>query len=428
MMFLNGALAARVFLSFAAGYLLSYAFRSINAVIAPSLLADLGLSNADLGLLSAAYFLSFACLQLPLGIWLDKYGPRKIEAALLLVAALGAAIFASSTSLAGLWLGRALIGIGVSACLMAPYKAFRIWYAPEQQAQLASWMLVAGSAGALLSTVPVSAALPFIGWRGVFWIMAGMVVLAATMIFIVLKRAEEAHAKSRSPTDPQPDAGNIGYGHIFRNAYFRRLALLGLVCSGSFSAMHTLWAGPWMVTVLGISRPQTAQILFAFNLCMMLSYVALSWWAPRQIFREGRPGAPATRAIAIGLLGAIIVQTAIVTLHAGWAWIFWIPFAVFITVTTVVQTSVSLSFPTALAGRANSAYNLMVFIGIFTVQWGIGVLIDTFEGFGANSSTAMRAAFAVCIALQAAALIAFLLNPAQPAHAAHAAHAQSEQI
>jgi hypothetical protein len=94
----------------------------------------------------------------------------------------------------------------------------------------------------------------------------------------------------------------------------------------------------------------------------------------------------------------------------------------------VVQTSVSLSFPTALAGRANSAYNLMVFIGIFTVQWGIGVLIDTFEGFGANSSTAMRAAFAVCIALQAAALIAFLLNPAQPAHAAHAAHAQSEQI
>jgi predicted MFS family arabinose efflux permease len=413
-MFLSGALATRVFLSFAAGYLLSYAFRSVNAVIAPSLLADLGLSNADLGLLSAAYFLSFACLQLPLGIWLDKYGPRKIEAALLLLAAVGAAIFATSTSLAGLWLGRALIGIGVSACLMAPYKAFRIWYAPERQAQLASWMLMAGAAGALLSTVPVSAALSVVGWRGVFWIMGAMVVLAAAAIFFLLRQAEEAHEKSRPQADLPPDAGNSSYGHIFRNAYFRRLALLGLVSTGSFSAIHTLWAGPWMVTVLGMSKQQTAEILFVSNLCMMLGYLALSWWAPRHVFREGRPGSMATRAIAIGLLGAIIVQTAMVTMNAGWAWILWIAFAVFITVSTLIQTSVSLSFPTASAGRANSAYNLMVFIGIFTVQWGIGVLIDTFEGLGATSSTAMRASFAVCIALQAAALVAFLLNGATP--------------
>ncbi len=164
---LSGALAARVFLCFASAYLLSYAFRSINAVIAPALTADVGLSNADLGLLSSAYFLTFAALQLPLGIWLDKYGPRKTEAALLLFAAAGAAIFATSTNLAGLWLGRALIGVGVSACLMAAYKAYRQWFAPEQQSQLASLMLVAGTSGALLATVPVSAAMPAFGWRGV---------------------------------------------------------------------------------------------------------------------------------------------------------------------------------------------------------------------------------------------------------------------
>ena len=143
--FLDGTLALRVFLCFAGGYFLSYAFRSINAVIAPALLAELGLSNADLGLLSSAYFISFASLQLPLGIWLDKYGPRKTESALLLIAAAGAAIFASSSTLAGLWLGRALIGAGVSSCLMAPLKAYRLWYAPERQGQLSSWMLVAGT-------------------------------------------------------------------------------------------------------------------------------------------------------------------------------------------------------------------------------------------------------------------------------------------
>src|SRR4051812_13533836 len=100
---LRGRPAVIVFLSFAAGYFLSYVLRSINAAIAPALMADLGLSHADLGMLSSAYFITFACLQLPLGIWLDKYGSRRTESALLLIAALGAAIFATSTSLAGLW-------------------------------------------------------------------------------------------------------------------------------------------------------------------------------------------------------------------------------------------------------------------------------------------------------------------------------------
>jgi MFS family permease len=412
MPFLTGVLAVRIFLCFAAGYLLSYAFRSVNAVIAPSLLADLGISNADLGLLSAAYFFSFGCLQLPLGIWLDKYGARKIEATLLLFAAAGAAIFAMSTSLAGLWLGRALIGIGVSACLMAPYKAFRVWYAPQRQAQLASWMLMAGSAGALLSTVPVSAALPAVGWRGVFWIMGALVLLVAAAIFFLVKEAEDKHAEN--PTHAPADEGKSGYRHIFGAAYFRRMALVGLVGTGSFSALHTLWAGPWMVTVLGMSNEQTARILFLFNLCTMLTYFAVAWWAPRYVFRNGKQGPTVTRAIAIGLSGGILLQTVMLCTTASWSWVLWTGFAVFVTVAALVQTSVSLSFPTASVGRANSAYNLMVFIGVFAIQWGIGVLIDVFEQMGASPSTAMRAAFGVCVALQAASLLAFLLNRAQP--------------
>ena len=134
--YLHGRLGMRVVMVFAAAYFLSYAFRAINAVIAPALMADLQLSNADLGLLSSAYFAGFACLQLPLGVWLDKYGPRRTESALLAFAALGAAIFASSDTLLGVWIGRALIGVGVSACLMAAFKAFRVWYPPERQSQL----------------------------------------------------------------------------------------------------------------------------------------------------------------------------------------------------------------------------------------------------------------------------------------------------
>lgn len=419
MTYLKGALAVRVYLCFAAAYLLSYAFRSVNAVIAPALQDDAGLSNSDLGLLSAAYFLTFACMQLPLGIWLDKHGPRRVEAVLLLFAAAGAAVFAMSSSLVGLWLGRALIGIGVSACLMAAYKAYRLWFPPEKQSQMASLMLVAGTAGALTSTVPVSAAMPLIGWRGVFWIMGALVILAAAAIFFMLKKVEAEHP---APLPRPAAAASValqsgqhgGYASIFGNPYFRRMGLLAMINSGSFNALQTLWAGPWMMTVLGMSREQTAQILFTFNLCLMLSYLSLSWWAPRYISHDGKRGWPLTRVIALGLSGAIAIQGMMLLISAPWAWVLWILLTAFITVTTLAQTSVSLSFPSALAGRANSAYNLLIFTGAFVMQWGIGLLIDMFKMTGLSSSDSMRSALALCVALQTASLIAFLMNRARP--------------
>jgi MFS family permease len=417
MRFLSGALAVRVFLCFASAYFLSYAFRSINAVIAPALMDDVGLSAADLGLLSSAYFLTFAALQLPLGIWLDKYGPRRTETALLIFAAAGAALFAASDSLSGLWLGRALIGIGVSACLMAPFKAYRLWFAPERQAQLASWMLVAGTSGALASTVPVNAALPSIGWRGVFWIMSGMILLCATAIFFLLRKVEITHPAPQVPAASGANVEAPGYLQVFRHPYFRRVAVLGVINHGSFIALQTLWAGPWMNTVLGMDKNQTAQILFIFNLCLMLTYLCLAWWAPRKVSQDGSRGWPVIRAIIVGLIGTVLTQVAIVFITASWAWMLWLPFAFFVTVTTLVQTSVSLSFPSALAGRANSAFNFLLFVGAFIVQWGIGLLIDLLQSMGASPPDAMRGAFGICLLCQVATLIGFIANRSQPQQA-----------
>ncbi len=405
-------LAIRVFLSFASGYFLSYAFRSVNAVIAPALLDEIRLTNADLGLLSSAYFISFACMQLPLGIWLDKYGSRRTESALLLFAAAGAAIFACSSSLPGLWIGRALIGAGVSACLMAPIKAYRQWFAPERQSQLASWMLVAGTSGALAATVPVNAALPLIGWRGVFRIMSVMILASAAAIFFLLKKMETAHP----PSAPHA-ASTGGYAQVFGSPFFHRMALLGTVNHGSFVALQTLWAGPWMITVLGMDKAHTARILFMFNLSLLLAYLVMSWWAPRHVARHGQVaarGVPVMRVIAVGLSGAILAQAGMLMTSASWSWVFWIMMAVCITVATLVQTEVSLSFPVALTGRANTAYNLLLFVGAFVVQWGVGLLIDLFKSHGASPADAMRLAFALCVACQALSLAIFLMKRTTP--------------
>lgn len=424
--YLGRTFAARVFSCFAAAYLLSYAFRAINAVIAPALMADLELSNSDLGLLSSAYFMSFASLQLPLGVWLDKYGARRTESVLLLFAAAGAAIFAMSSSLTWLWIGRALIGVGVSACLMAPLKAYRQWYAPERQSQLMSWMLVAGTSGVLATTVPVAAALPVIGWRGVFWIMAAMIVLAAAAIFFLLqpveKKMEASADAAQDTTVPHEEPGvagrrKDGYATIFGSPFFRRLAPVGLINQGTFIALQTLWAGPWMVTVLGMSVERTSQILFMFNLSLLLSYLWLSWWAPRHVSYGGVRGWPVLKVVAVGLSGAILVQGVMLMTSHPLSWLLWIALAAFVSLGMLVATYVSLSFPPSLAGRANSAYNLLLFIGAFVAQWGIGILIDMFQRNGASPADAMRAALGVSLVLQLASLIVFVMNRAKPERA-----------
>lgn len=401
---LRGARAARVFISFALGYLLSYALRAINAVIAPSLVSELGLSNADLGLLSSAYFVSFGCMQLPLGIWLDRYGSRRTESALLLIAAAGAVVFATSSSLTGLWIGRALIGIGVSACLMAAFKAYRQWFALDRQSQLASWMLVAGTAGALTATLPVTMALPLIGWRGIFWVVAALLLAVSAAIFFLLRDVEKCfgdHAALQT--------GRGGYGSVFGSAYFWRLGVPGLVIHGIFFALQTLWAGPWMMTVLGKSQQQTGEILFVFNLVLMFAYLALGWSAPRLLAR----GWNTHRIIGIGLAGMLLAQALILVMDAPMAWTLWLVFALFVPVTTLVQANVGLSFPAELAGRANSAYNLMLFIGAFGTQWGFGVAVDAFKSGGASPADAFRMTFAIAVGLQLAAAAYFALSRAQ---------------
>lgn len=416
--YLQGRTATRVVLVFGLAYFLSYAMRAINAVIAPALSADLQLSNADLGLLSAAYFLGFGMMQLPIGVWLDRHGPRRTESALLLFGAVGAAIFACSHTLLGVWVGRALIGVGVSSCLMAAFKAFRVWYPAERQSQLGSWMLVIGTSGALSATVPVAMLLPLIGWRNIFFGVAGALLLAAWVLFSRLRDVEQAmsaaHTKPASSTTAADAAASTsasdepGYAAIFSDPYFRRMALLGAVHQGGFMALQSLWAGPWMMTVLGMSIEQTSHVLFLFNLSLLIAYLGLSWWAPRYVAYGQRRGLPALRVVAIGLSLSVLLQGLMVLLPYPQSWWLWVPFAVVITVTTLGQTHVSLAFPTALVGRANSAFNLTLFVGAFSLQWGIGLLLDWFVALGWRNADAMRMAFACYVLLQVFTLWQFL--------------------
>jgi sugar phosphate permease len=140
-------LIAFVFLPVAVGYYLSYLFRTINGLISSVLTSKLALGAADLGLLTSVYFLTFAAAQIPVGALLDRYGPRRVQAALLLIAALGAALFGAAQTFRALVLARAMIGVGVAAALTAGLKAIVLWFPRERVALLNCSMVMLGRDG-----------------------------------------------------------------------------------------------------------------------------------------------------------------------------------------------------------------------------------------------------------------------------------------
>lgn len=385
-----------VFALFAAGYVLSYALRTINAVIAPELVAQFGFTNAALGALSSAYFFSFILMQLPLGVWLDRFGSRDTDSTLLAIAALGCLMFALATEAWMLGVARAVIGIGVSGALMSGLRAFRFAFAPERQQRLAAWMLTAGTLGALISTVPAQLALPLIGWRGLFFVCAALLATAAASLRLFL------------PPEPRQPAAPLGeqwraYLEVFRERYFWRFVLPSVTLQATFIAMQSLWAGPWFTRVLGMSPAQSAQALLVLNVVLMLAYLLLGWAMPRLAAR-GWSTLSVTVAGSLLMIGS---QMVIVVADGSWAWLAWLPFAVGVTVFTPVQTHVSLTFRGALTGRAFSAFNMMIFVGIFLTQWLFGVLVDALGArLGLEQALAFRVALGGWIALQ---VLAFAL-------------------
>ena len=393
--FLQGSVAVRVFLCFACGYALSFALRTVNAVIAPNLVAEFGLSNAQLGALSSAYFFSFAAMQLPLGIWLDRFGSRKTHAALLCVAALGCVCFALSQETWMLWSGRALIGMGVSGALMASFRAFRFWYPAEQQAQLASWMLVAGSMGALASTLPVQWALPFMGWRGLFNLIAFFLLLASALIYCLLPKEPAASTS----TSGNPWAG---YLVVFKDRYFWRFAAPGIGMQASFVAFQSLWAGPWLTQVLGMGADDSAKTLLVLNFFLMVVYLLLGWLSPRLAAKGWTP----LRMASIGGLVMLIAQSGMVWMDGPWAWALWLLLGLGSTTFMLTQSHVNQNFPPQLAGRAFTAYNLLLFAGMFLAQWLFGELVDALGALPSlgKGEPAFRGAMLVWVVFEAATL------------------------
>ncbi len=384
----------RIFLPFALGYYLSYLLRTVNAVISPALTNELGLSAAQLGLLTSMYFLAFGLAQIPVGIALDRFGPRRVESALLWVTALGSVLFALGDSMASLGLARALIGLGVSACLMGALKGLALWYPPERQSSMTGFIMASGAMGALTASAPLELMMPLVGWRGVFWGIAVVAVLAALTLARSLPR-EEA-------TGGQGDMREVlrSVGAIFMAPAFLRFAGSSLFFVGGFMALQSLWAVPWLMEVEGLDLAATARMLLLLNLGMLLGQLSIGVFGVRLVRRGVEP----LRLLHVGYAGLLLVQAAIV-FGVGPVAVKWFLLGALSAVNSQAYLASASHFPREMFGRISTSINLMAFAGAFLVQWGIGLVLDVLRANDWTLPAALRFAFASLLLLQ---LISFI--------------------
>jgi MFS family permease len=391
--------AITVFLAFAFTYFFAALLRAITATLSPTLTQEFALHSRDLGLLAGGYFLGFAAMQLPLGTWLDRHGPKRVMLGFLGIAVIACVAFSLASNFGALLAARVLGGVGVSACLMAPLTGFRRWFTPPTQLRANSWMLMTGSFGMVASTLPVQWLMPVTGWRPLFWGLAVLIALSMVVLALAVPPWRSGSATSGIGA-PAPGT----YGQVWSDPYFRRMVPIGFFNYGGMIAIQTLWAGPWLVRVAGEAPLQAAGGLFTINLCMLFAFLGWGALNPRLVAR----GLNATRLITRGLPLSLLMLAAIVmggSHAAAWSWA---AFCVSSTFVALAQPAVGMAFPPALAGRALSAYNLVIFSGVFVVQWGIGLLVDGFGAAGLGTVDAFRSAMAVFLACNTAAYAYFV--------------------
>ncbi len=387
---------------FACGYFLSYLLRAVNAVVAPELVHDFAIGPAELGLLTSAYLLAFSIFQLPLGVLLDRYGPRRVQTALLCIAGAGCLAFAASPGFASLVAARAVIGLGFSAGLMASYKSSADWVPMERRSLANTAIMSMGALGIVVATEPTAYLVQWLGWRGLFVLFAVMIFVAAAFIYFA------APDKPRQQNAAPFAAQFAELVAIMKLPLFWRIAPLLALTAGIPIALQTLWAGPWFRDVMGLEKFDVARSLLWMATAFMIGILTIGVIADR------------LQKIGIGpmqtLLGCLALHTSaqlVITLQ-----IKPLAFAAWLTLSAVGQVAI-LAFPwfaarvgETLSGRANATINFAMFVVAFVAQYAIGLILGAFsESQTAYAPVAYAYATGLFLALQIAALIWYFAAP-----------------
>lgn len=395
--------AYRVYVVLCAGFLASQFYRVSNAVIAPELMRGLAISAEAMGLITGAYFLAFAAAQLPLGMLLDRLGPRRTMAGLFLVAVVGSVTFATASGVAGLVVGRALMGVGCAAALMGALVAIARWFSEARFAFLSSLLFTLGGAGLLLATTPLAVVSTAFGWRGAFWLMGAVTAALAALLYAVVRDAPEGQS---APPGRRESVAGMWHGlrAVMDNRQLRYVCAIQFVNYGTVLAVAGLWAGPYLNDVHGLDGVSRGNVLLVLNVAMLAGVMGFSevdrWLGSRKWSIGG------------GGIASMVLLVVLASVRDPGLWlavVLLVLFGLASAYVMLIHAHARAVLPPDLVGRGLTLQNFAVFLGVFVMQALSGVIVGAFGSpGGAAPEIAYRAVFGVLAIVTGVALLIYL--------------------
>jgi len=406
-----------VFLPFALGHYLSSLLRNVNAVLAPNLVGSLALTPGQLGLLTSAFFFAFALVQLPVGIALDRYGPRKVQLVLMLLAAIGALLFARGQGFGQLVLARAIMGCGLGGCFMSAVKAISTWIAPGKLPSVHGYLIAIGGLGAASSTMPVRLVLEHTDWRGLFVLLAALIAASGALIWLFSPRSAAPPPGARPPM-------LASILSVYRTPAFHSTTSLILLPHAIFFGIQGLWIGRWLSDVARFPDDAVAYLLYLSMAAVIFGAIAVGMiteWA-------GKRGVAPLEVAGAGIALFVLVQIAFVFSYKPSFQLLSVLFTLVGTITGIEYAIVAQSMPRELTGRAATCLNLLIFVGAFLVQAGFGLVVGLWQpdGSGRYPAVAYQVGFGVLVLLQLPGLIGYARRRFAATRSAKAAIAPAE--
>ena len=388
-----------IFCVFAFGFFISNLLRSITATLTPVLTLEFDLTAGNLGLLAGGYFLGFSLMQIPAGYLLDKYGPKKVVAYLLLIALISTISFAFAKNFTGLLISRFFIGVGVAACLMGPLTGYRVWFEEKYQQRANSWMLMVASFGFVISTLPVQILLPVIGWRSIFLLIVILILLSIILIVLFIP-------SWKNHNDIEVNKQSAKISDVWKNKFFISLMPIAFFNYGGVQAMQTLWAGPWMLNVTGYSPLDSATGLFWINITMLIAFLVWGYILPKL----SSYGIDSIKIVKFGLPVSYIIFFLIIVMGQKAGATMFTIYILSSIVLSLTQPAVALNFPQNLAGKSLTSFNVFIHSGTFFVQWGIGLIIDYCKSIGFDTVLSYRVSFSVFLIICILSYVFFIIK------------------
>lgn len=371
------------------GLVASQFFRVSNAVIAPELMAELTIGTETMGVVNGTYFLTFAAMQIPAGMLLDRFGARRMVPGLFLLAVAGSALYAAAETGPELIAGRALIGIGCALGLMGPMVVIARWFEAERYARLISLLFTIGGLGALLASTPLAAVSEAIGWRGAFVAMAAVTGVIVVLLFLVVRDAPPGAAPEAARVETASELWR-GLGAVLALGDMRWICAVQFVSYGTMITIVGLWAGPYLNDVHGLTGVDRGNALLGLNIALLAAVVLFSqverWLGSRK--RAVMGGGCASVAI-------LLVLASVPGLDLWAALALLVLFTVASAFFMLIHAHARAILPDRLIGRGLTLQNLAVMLGVFVLQAVTGVIVGAFAAEGAEApEIAYRATFA----------------------------------